>query len=1605
MTSPAAEHPPARTLPAHRGWAVGRRATALAVALAVGLLTGLGSLAAPPASAATTATTSAATTATAPAPAPAPGDRASGTGPASGPTPQAGLDGTLAAAPAHDPSPVVLVAVAGLYWSDVTPTATPTLWSMIRTGSVASLSVGRTTCTTDAWLTLSAGQMISTPDPADGQPADETVVDDRTPTTGCPPLPTPSVPTPGTSTPQVVPADVPGWATLAAPSQEDLATPTTHHAPGTLAARLAETGVCTTAVGPGAAVVLADATGHVQRYASTLAALPEGALDACDVTVVDQGEIVDSATGRGQSLDQLDETLARVMDQVDRGTRVLVAGVSAGPVGEPGLQVVVDWRKGEPTRRWLHSPSTQQDGLVQLVDLTATVVAEAGGSTEGLDGAVLTLGEVRRMDVARTVENRQYLNVLTSTIPTLYPVLVGLLVATLVLALGGALWVRRSAARRGLPPRPGPAGTRVLSAVLLVAAAAPVAASLASLSRWWVWSSPAAALTLALAVSAVAVALVAWCLSRLLPHRPWALPTALAGVTWLVLTVDGATGTTLQQASLLGTSAVVGFTRFYGFNNVTFAVYAVAGLVLAGGLAVAALTRGRRRLGAWLVVAVGVVTVVVDGWPAFGADFGGILALVPAFAVLALLVGQVRITWMRALVVAGATLLVVAVVAVVDWLLPGGTSHLGGFVQTVLDGAGLEVIGRKALGAWQTVAQPAGALAAVLVVLLAVAVLRPRRFRLPEVARAYDRWPLLRELVVSLVVVAGVGSVLNDSGVIIGVMVAVVATSMIVPGLLAEPTAPHAPGTPGEQGVRRMPAMLVAVGGGLLLVVLLASAVLGSSGVRPASASAAARAGGEAAVTRSDAIATDRPLVVVGTTGITWSDVTASTTPTLNALLTDGAGAGGVSQPTGAASRCTVGGWLALSAGQLAEVATERAEDGSWVCPTPQPVAAPGGTSDGALVEGWADLVALQRGSGYQARLGVLGDALATLDRSADGAGSAGATSGGAGGGAVCATAVGPGAAVALADADGQVARYRDLSVATGPGGDAFACPVTVVDAGDATAPAVDPELPAAERAALRDALRVERLAAVDATVGAVIDAAPTGTTVLVVDVAGTPGSRPALGTTLVRPSFDGPDQARYLTSAATRTDGVARVLDVPATVLDAVGMSGSGTSSRAVMPPRIQDTPLAWGSPRPPDATTTADALADLTTRDHVRRAVYTYFVDVPFYAGLVIAGLCVLLAPRAARATGERARARWARAARWARGGALVVAAVPAAAFLVSLTGWWRFGNQMLAITVSTVLATAAVASLGALAPRRPVWLGPGVVAGITFAVLTLDALVGTPLNRASPLGSAPTFGARFYGFGNPTFSVYAVAALVLAAALAQWLVVRGHRYVAAAVVGVIGLVTMVVDVWPTLGADLGGGLVVVPAFAVLGLAASGARVTWRRFVLVAAAGVGLVAAVGVLDWLRPADERSHLGRFVGQVVDGSAWETLLRKAGYALRSVLGGVPVWLTIVVLVGVALVLFWPRRFTPRWFARTEAAWPLVRPTVLALWIVSVAGSVVNDFGVRIAMIALIPAVPLLTVAALHAAREVPRAADAERPEAERPEPERAGAQGEPAARA
>jgi len=1463
-------------------------------------------------------------------------------------------------------TPLVLAGVSGLQWSDVDAVRTPHLWRLIGGGSVASIAV-RTltpTCPVEGWLTLSAGSkavaqpmVVDDADDAEDDAAQDPV--DGAPAVGCPTVPVPPTTGEGTASTQV-----PGWTELAA---SDPLTPNAAE-PGALGEVTDVAQACATAVGPGAAVALADATGDVPRYLPDAGRLTAAQVAECPATVVDLGVLPDAANERTAAIEELDAQVGRLAGLLPTGGRLVVAGISDTPLGPADLQVVVDWTSPGGSATWLSSTSSRWAGVVVLADLSATVAdtvtggALSGTTPDGEDatdgdstgtadeadeaddaltaalapftGSPLERGDDRRISVSRTVENRQYLSVLTDTVPRLSPLVLGLVGLADVVVVGALLLARRRGARPDAARATGPRyGRRVGLAVLVVASSLPVAASLATLSRWWAAPSPVTTLVLALTVAALVAALVAWFARRLLPPSPWRLATSLAGVTWLVVTVDGLTGTTLQQGSLLGPAPSLG-ARFYGFSNTVFAVYAVAGLVLAAGLAAAVRARGGSPARAgWTAAAVGLVTVLVDGLPPFGADFGGILALVPGFAVLALGVAGVRITWRRVLLVAAGTVLLVAVVSVVDWLLPGPGSHLGGFVESVVEGKALGVVAGKAAGAWATVANPAGAAALLVCVAAAWAVLAPGRARLDGLARAYRQDPVLWRLVVALVVTAGVGTLLNDSGVAVAAIVLALALPVLLAGRLAH--ADEAAAAPRDDAARasgpvltRVPAVLVGASAGLLVALLVGTTAL------PGSASARA---GDVSGAGTPVVDDAHPVVVVGTQGVRWEDVSPSATPTLWDVLRDGASGAGVTPAVGGASAtCPAAGWLGLSSGR--SPVTGQTTDGAWSC-APWEVApdgAAGGTGDdgAATVDGWDGLAALQSSSEFRPTLGVLGDALAD--------------------GGVCTTAVAPGAALALAGRDGTVARYRDLDAALADPAGTFSCPVTVVDAGSAPYHP-DPEgytglVPLPDDVTSDGPARDTALRAVDATVGRVLAAVPADATVLVMDVGNPAPGRPALGVGVA--DADADDAPAYLTSGATHWLGVVRLLDVPTTLVTAFGLP---------VPADLSGSPIELAAERPGGTGATVRELAGLTERDHMLRVTTGTVTTAPAYVGLAAFALVVLLLPRLRR-TSPRAAGRWARVLDAVL---LVSAAVPAAAFLMTAWGWWRLAEPATSLWVTLGLSTVVVALVGALAPRRPAWAGATVIATLTFLVLTVDAMLGTPLHRGSPLGSAPTLGGRYYGFGNPTYSIYATAAVIAAAGLATAVRHRWGKIPAGVVASVVGLVTLVVSVWPTLGADVGGGLVLVPVFVVVVLGVLEARVTWKRLILAGLAGVALVAAIGVVDWLRPPAQRTHLGAFVQSVVDGTALETIARKAGYALRSLGGGVPAWLALAVLVGLVAVLWGGPRLRARWLQRTEDRWPLLRPVLVSLILAGVGGAVVNDYGIRMVSIMLAAAVPLV----------------------------------------
>ena len=124
------------------------------------------------------------------------------------------------------------------------------------------------------------------------------------------------------------------------------------------------------------------------------------------------------------------------------------------------------------------------------------------------------------------------------------------------------------------------------------------------------------------------------------------------------------------------------------------------------------------------------------------------------------------------------------------------------------------------------------------------------------------------------------------------------------------------------------------------------------------------------------------------------------------------------------------------------------------------------------------------------------------------------------------------------------------------------------------------------------------------------------------------------------------------------------------------------------------------------------------------------------------------------------------------------------------------------------------------------------------------------------------------------------------------------------ALAAIALIGLAVAGVDALPSMGADFGGVLSFLPALFLLMILVARIRLSVSRILTIGGITVAAAAAIAVLDWMRPAESRTHLGKFVQSISDGELAEVLGRKLGTNVRLLFNSTHRW---VVLAG--LVLF------------------------------------------------------------------------------------------------
>jgi hypothetical protein len=691
-----------------------------------------------------------------------------------------------ATAPRVSGGPVVLLGTGGLRWDDVGDL--PALSALLAdaSGQLAVRSVRATTCPADGWLAISSGRRAA--DDA-GSP--------------CRPLRLP-VASPGGA------ATVPNWGEYVAAADDE----SFDARPGLLGDTLAAAGRSAVAVGPGAAIALAGSSGTVARAFAGPVDDDRGTVDPNrladdvqaalalrpDVLAVDLGAIRDPAqagaagpgpgayaAARDKQVQRLDTRLGLVLGQLPANSTVVVASLAddgdesqlrlvaargPAPVANDGLQDFED--------ALLVSSSTRQDGVVQTTDIPPTLLLAKGAPVpDGFVGSPLR--PVRGGDVVDRLQRLSDLDEAATKVHPIVPWFFNGIVVAQVLLYGLAALVLRLDGRNGdvaITPR----RRRTLVSVRRVAVAfatVPAATYLANLLPWW--RSDLAGLTVTGAVLLFALPMAVLALAG--PWRDRVLGPAgvVGGLTALVLAVDVATGSHLMLSSLMGVQPVVAG-RWYGFSNPGFALFATGCLLLALALADLLVGRGERRRAVVAIGVVGLVATVVDGAPGLGSDFGGPPAIIPAFSVLALLVAGVAVTWRRAVLILVATVAALALLSVADWLRPADSrTHLGAFVQTLLDGDAWPVVERKLaqnleilFGSWLSALLPVAAAFVVFVLW------RPGRLGVRPLEVAYERSPVLRHGMVAFGVLLVAGFALNDSGTVVPAVAATVAIPLLI---------------------------------------------------------------------------------------------------------------------------------------------------------------------------------------------------------------------------------------------------------------------------------------------------------------------------------------------------------------------------------------------------------------------------------------------------------------------------------------------------------------------------------------------------------------------------------------------------------------------------------------------------------------------------------------------------------------------------------------------------------------------------------------------------------------------------------------------------------
>jgi hypothetical protein len=452
-------------------------------------------------------------------------------------------------------------------------------------------------------------------------------------------------------------------------------------------------------------------------------------------------------------------------------------------------------------------------------------------------------------------------------------------------------------------------------------------------------------------------------------------------------------------------------------------------------------------------------------------------------------------------------------------------------------------------------------------------------------------------------------------------------------------------------------------------------------------------------------------------------------------------------------------------------------------------------------------------------------------------------------------------------------------------------------------------------------------------------------------------GRIPAPGPDRLQVVMDSGFASGSLTSGSTHQDGVVLLTDIVPTVLASLGETAPPGLPGQV----LEGAPARAGAGDDADAEDADVARGTEGIRLATDRSTANLLVDG---ASVVALGTWLLLPALGLLVLLVTPLARRPRLARAARAAAVCLPLGPAAGMLAGVAPWWRADHPALALTGIVWGIGLVLSAIALLGPWRRVRYGPaGVAAALLVLVLLAESATGSHLQLGSPLGAQAIRGGRFYGLSNHLSGLVLAGTMIALLALCCRLP-RARSRVLATVVG--GLVVMALSAAPTIGADFGSVLALVPAVGLLALLLSGMRVRLWHLLAIAGAAVVIVGGISALDWMRPPEQRTHLGRFVDQVLSGE----LLGIVGSKLQQNIDQVTTFWPLLLMLVVAAVLWvcslMPERTRMRRLAAFDAEHPASRPVRIALGTGAWIGYATNDTGAMMLLAAFAVSLALIT---------------------------------------